>query len=73
MAQYKCIPAPKNIKGNAETACSLLADVMNREATDGWEFHSMESFTVTEPSGCLAFITGNTVTVSYNMLTFVKK
>ena len=77
MAQYKCVPAPKNIslakKQTVETACGLFADLINKEAVDGWEYHSMETITVTEPAGCLAFLTGNTTTISYNMLTFVKK
>lgn len=74
MAQYKCVPAPKNIKvdknGGADSAAKLFADIMNNEAAQGWKFHSMETLTVTEPSGCLSFITGNTITVSYNMLVF---
>lgn len=77
MIQYKCVPAPKNIRvdknGGAESASKVFSDLMNGEAANGWKFHTMETLTVTQPSGCLSFITGNTITVSYNMLVFIKE
>lgn len=78
MAQYKCVPAPKDIliskKQTVENACSLFADLINKEAVDGWKFHSMETITVTEPVGCIAALFGQKDTTTYyNMLTFVRE
>lgn len=77
MAQYKCVPAPKNINidknGNVDAAANLFAEIMNNEANNGWRFQSMETLTITQPSGCFSFITGNTITINYNMLVFVKE
>lgn len=45
MKQYKTVAGPQHInvaKGNTQGAFNLFADIINREATDGWEYHSME-------------------------------
>ena len=58
--QYKCIPAPKTMvidhSGSHDEAVRSFADLINREAKDGWKFHSMEQVSIRqEPpkSGCL--------------------
>ena len=52
MAQYKCVPAPKEIvidkKGSYDTAVRSFADLINHEASGEWKFHSMENIAVTQ-------------------------
>lgn len=51
MKQYKAVSGPKNInvdKGNTQSAFNTFANLINSEAVDGWEYHSMETITVTE-------------------------
>lgn len=78
MAQYKCIPAPKELvidkKGSYDTAICSFADLINQEANGGWEFYSMENIAVTQNPGCLASLFGQKEAIVYfNMLVFVKK
>lgn len=72
MKQYKTVAGPQNInvaKGNSQAAFSLFADIINRETAGGWEYHSMETITVTEKPGCFQ----QPVPVNYYMLIFVKE
>ena len=51
MKQYKAVAGPKNInvgKGDTQSAFNTFAEIINREAAGGWEYHSMETITVTE-------------------------
>ena len=78
MAQYKCVPAPKEIvidkRGSYDTAVRSFADLINREAVDGWKFYSMENIAVTERVGCLGGLSGQKgATTYFNMLIFVKE
>ena len=78
MAQYKCVPAPKELvidkKGSYDAAVRSFADLINQEAYVGWEFHSMENIAVTQKLGYLAGLFGQKeATVYFNMLVFVKK
>ena len=72
MKQYKAIPGPLSVnvsKGNTQSAFNLFADIINNEAAQGWEYHSMETITVTEKPGC-----GQQPTpCSYYMLIFAKE
>lgn len=71
MKQYKAVAGPKNInvgKGDTQAAFNTFAELINREAIDGWEYHSMETITVTEKPGCLRQPTP----INYYMLIFVK-
>ena len=55
MKQYKAVPGPKNISvkaGDMQAAFNLFSELINRETTNGWEYHSMETITVTENPGC---------------------
>lgn len=70
MKQYKTVAAPTVIKvGKGEThqyAFNIFAEIINSEATDGWEYHSMETITVIEMRDQGA------VRIEYYMLIFVK-
>ena len=52
---YKAVPGPKVISisdGNHATATNSFASIINAEAQQGWTYHSMETITVQETSGC---------------------
>lgn len=71
MKQYKVIPGPKNIqvaKNDSKAAFDSFASLINAEATNGWEYHSMETITVTEKPGCFQ----NPIPTNYYMLIFVR-
>lgn len=71
MKQYKAVAGPKSVnvgKGDTQAAFNLFADIINREASAGWEYHSMETITVTEKPGCLQAA----VPMNYYMLIFVR-
>ena len=72
MKQYKTVAGPMNIsvaKGDAQAAFNLFADIINREAAGGWEYHSMEVITVTENPGCFQ----QPVAKNYYMLIFCRE
>ena len=71
MKQYRTVAGPQHInvdKGNSQAAFDVFANIINNEAAYGWEYHSMETISVTEKPGCLQ----NPVTVNYYMLIFVR-
>lgn len=72
MKQYKAVAGPKNInvnRGDTQAAFNLFADIINKEVSGGWEYHSMETITVTEKAGFLA----SPVPSSFYMLIFVRE
>ena len=72
MKQYKAVAGPKNVsvaKGDTQAAFNMFADLINKEATAGWEYHSMETITVTEKPGCFQ----PPVPTNYYMLIFVRE
>ncbi|MGN1419174.1 MAG: DUF4177 domain-containing protein [Acutalibacteraceae bacterium] len=72
MKQYKAVAGPKNInveKGDTQSAFNIFAEIINSEATDGWEYHSMETISVTEKPGCFQ----QAVPLNYYMLIFVRE
>jgi len=55
MRKYKIVGGPQNIvvgKGNSEEAYRLFEEIINKEVSQGWEYHSMETITITEKPGC---------------------
>ena len=80
--KYKCIPAPEVIKiekgwnivermTNKEKAVRSFADLINKETSNGWKFHSMESIAITEEPGCFSALFGRkSETTYFNMLVF---
>ena len=72
MKQYKAVAGPINInvaKSNTQEAFNLFANIINQESSQGWEYHSMETISVTEKPGCL----GQPATFYYYMLIFVRE
>ena len=72
MKQYKAVAGPRNIsvdKGNTPSAFNTFAQIINSEATNGWEYHSMETITVTEKPGCMQ----QAIPMNYYMLIFVRE
>ena len=72
MKQYKAVAGPKNIsvaKGDTQAAFDSFANLINKESVGGWEYHSMETITVTEKPGCFQ----NPIPVNYYMLIFVRE
>ena len=71
MKQYKAVAGHKNInvaKGDTQSAFNTFAEIINREAAGGWEYHSMETITVTEKPGCMK----QPIPMNYYMLIFVR-
>ena len=55
MKVYKVIPGPKSInvdRGSFSDATDAFATMINAEAAAGWEFHSLETISVTQKAGC---------------------
>ena len=72
MKQYKIVPGPMNInvrKGDTQAAFNSFAEIINNETNGGWEYHSMETITVTEKPGCFQ---RQPISLNYYMLIFVK-
>ena len=71
---YKAVPGPKVISitdGNHSTATDAFVSIINREAQNGWIYHSMETITVQEKVGCS--IQPQFVNTSIYMLIFCKE
>lgn len=52
---YKAVPGPKVISitnGNHSSATDAFVSIINAEAQNGWTYHSMETVTVQEKTGC---------------------
>ncbi len=72
MKRYKAVAGPKNInvaRGDIQSAFDTFADIINREAVDGWEYHSMENITITEKPRFMQ----QPVPMNYYMLIFVRE
>lgn len=55
MKEYKTVAGPKSFqvnKGDVQSAFDMFADIINTQAKGGWEYHSMETITITEKPGC---------------------
>jgi hypothetical protein len=70
---YKTVPGPQIVsvtKGKPFEATDLFANIINAEAQDGWVYHSMETITVQEKTGCS--FSPQFVNTSIYMLIFYK-
>ena len=77
MAMYKTVAGPVGLtiskKDSYAVAVAQYADIINREAADGWKLDCIQEIPVTKDNGCIAGLMGNaTTTVTFNMLVFVK-
>lgn len=71
MKKYKTVAGPQEVhvgKGDSQMAFNVFAEIINREAQQGWEYHSMETITVTEKPGCFQ----QPIPKNYYMLIFVQ-
>ncbi len=79
MFKYKMVQIPPNItvqmkahKGNE--AAVYLENVVNKHASDGWEFQRIDSIGVQVQPGCMGATTGGkTENSSYYVITFRKE
>ena len=74
MKQYKAVSGPMTInvsKGNTQSAFNLFADIINHEAQGGWAYHSMETITVQEKTGC--FLNKQVTNTNIYMLIFCRE
>ncbi len=76
--QYKTVAAPKGFsvkagKDAAANAVAQYAELIQKEAVDGWELLFIQTIPVEEQPGCLAGLFGKKATTTYyNMLVFKK-
>ena len=78
MAQYKCVPAPAAIRISAkdtyEEAVRSYADIIQREATNGWDLFLIQQIPVVKSAGCLMSLLGKKDEYAeFNMLIFRKE
>ena len=75
MKEYKTVPGPRGLRiehgGDASGAIKDFATLINSECHDGWTYHSMETLTVYEKTGCF----GGSVDIphQYYMLVFERE
>lgn len=75
---YKVVPGPKVIRienDDISMATNTFADLINANATDGWEFHSLETILTTETykTGCIFNQQTHTREHNIYMLIFAKE
>ena len=56
-------------RGDTQAAFDTFAEIINRQAVSGWQYHSMETITVTEKPGCF----GQPIPTNYYMLIFERE
>ena len=73
MKTYKVVSGPTNVKvnkGKEQEVFDLFGSIINAQAQNGWEYHSMETITVTTSGGC---INSQPSISNYYMLIFFKE
>ncbi|NMP38089.1 MAG: DUF4177 domain-containing protein [Clostridiales bacterium] len=75
MAQYKCVPVgslvatAKNF--TLETGANTYQNIINQQASAGWELVTIYPVTLNKKSGCLASIFGKgDASATFDMLVF---
>ena len=71
---YKAVPGPKVISisgGNHSAATDSFVSIINEQAQQGWTYHSMETITVQEKTGC--DLQPQIVNTNISMLIFCKE
>lgn len=72
MKKYKAVSGPKHInvdKGGVQSGLDVFAEIINKEAANGWEYHSMETLSITEKPGCFQAA----IPINHYMLIFVRE
>lgn len=61
--EYKVVPFTGSVKSSASNSevSSQLETVIEREATDGWEFYQLNNVNVEVKPGCLGSLLGGQV------------
>ncbi len=77
MYEYKMIQIPRTLQVTAKTQdtalASLMQDLVNQHAVDGWEFYRVDSLSVMVPAGCLTALFGARETYTqYSVVCFRK-
>jgi len=71
--EYKCVPGPNELVvktfEESATAVRSYAKLINKEASEGWEFYSLETMSVTQAPGCFG-MGPKTPPIVLNMLVF---
>lgn len=60
--EYRMVELPQTITTKRRTgsdAATELAQLVNREATNGWEFYRIDSFSVVVQPGCMGALGGH--------------
>ena len=76
MKEYKIIPGPMGYElkpGHANEAFADFAKIINDNCVNRWDYHSMESISITENPGCFGGGEKNAKTTIYYMLIFVRE
>lgn len=78
--QYKTVAVPLDysIRAGDPTSCEKLsakyAEIIKREAVDGWVLDMIQAIPVKEKPGCLAGLFGaKAIDTTFNMLVFKKE
>jgi len=71
--EYRCVNAPVGIVVNKQTdrdqAVKAYEDIINKEASEGWEYVGMDSFTTEIKPGCIN-LTPKQTEETHRMLVF---
>ena len=78
MAQYKTVAGPVGLtishKESYTDAVKQYANIIQAEAAGGWKLDCIQEIPVTKNPGCIGGLLGQQgVTVTFNMLVFVKE
>lgn len=76
MKEYKTVPGPMGYElkeGHANEAFADFANIINEHCVDGWDYHSMETISITENPGCFGGGKDNAKTTNYYMLIFARE
>lgn len=71
---YKTVPGPKVVSikdGKVSAATDAFANIINNEARSGWIYHSMETITTQEKTGC--FLNQQIINTNIYMLIFCRE
>jgi hypothetical protein len=60
--EYKCVSVPQTIqvsgKDDHEASVKLYENIINKNATDGWEYHGLDTLESEKRAGCFPSLLG---------------